>query len=68
MESEFLSIKEVASILKCHPQTIRRAIKGNLLPFIRIGKLPKSPYRISRSVIDAIHQGSVKGFKTRDTK
>lgn len=63
MESEFLSIKEVASILQCHPQTIRRAIKMNLLPFIRIGNLPKSPYRISRNVIDAIHKGSLKGFK-----
>lgn len=63
MEAEFLSIKEVANILKCHPQTIRRAIRQNLLPFIRIGNLPRSPYRISRNFIDAIHEGSLKGFK-----
>ncbi len=61
MQAEFLSIKEV----KCHPQTIRRAIKMKLLPFIRIGNLPKSPYRISKSVIDAIHEGSTQGFKKR---
>lgn len=68
MEAEFLSIKEVATILKCHPQTIRRALKKNLLPFIRIGTLPKSPYRISKNVIQAIHEGSLKGFKINQEK
>lgn len=63
MENEFLSVKEAALILNCHPHTVRSAMKKNLLPFIRLGDKPKSPYRISKKVLEAIHEGSLKGFK-----
>jgi len=57
MDSEFYSIKETASIFSVHPKTIRRAIKKNLLPFIRVGNGPRSPYRISKEFIKSIHKG-----------
>jgi excisionase family DNA binding protein len=63
MESEFLSIKEVATILNVSQLTIRNAIKDHLIPFIRIGNKPKSPYRISKRTLAAIHEGLIKGFK-----
>ncbi len=63
MDSEFYSIKEVAVIFGVNPKTIRRAIKKKLLPFIRIGNGIRSPYRISKQVIEAIHHGFLKGFK-----
>ncbi len=58
MQPEFLTIKEVAVIFSVHPHTIRRAIKEGFLIAIRIGKGDKSPYRISRKSIEAIH-GSI---------
>ncbi len=63
MDSEFLSIKEVAVIFSVNAKTIRRAIKKKQLPFIRIGEGHRSPYRISKLVIEAIHQGLLKGLK-----
>jgi len=59
MESEFLSIKEVAKIFSVHHTTIRRAIKKGYLIAIRIGGYPKSPYRISRKSLDAIHNSII---------
>jgi excisionase family DNA binding protein len=63
MDSEFYSIKEVAVIFSVNPKTIRRAIKKNLLPFIRIGNGPRSPYRISKQVIEMIHEKFIKGLR-----
>lgn len=63
MDSEFYSIKEIAVILSVSPKTIRRAIKKKLLPSIRIGEGPRSPYRISKQVVEAIHEKFLKGFK-----
>lgn len=57
--SEFLSIKETASIFGVSELTIRRAIRKNLIVAIRIGDGKKSPYRISKKIIDDIHQGQI---------
>lgn len=59
MNSEFLSIKEVAQIFAVNELTIRRAIKKGYISAIRIGKGSKSPYRISKRCIDAIHRGLI---------
>ncbi len=37
-ENEFLTIEELAALLKVSPRTIRRIIKRNELPAIRIGR------------------------------
>lgn len=63
MDSEFFSLKEVAVIFAVNVKTIRRAIKKKQLPFIRIGSGPRSPYRISKQVIEAIHEGFLKGLR-----
>lgn len=57
--SEFLSIKEVASIFGVSELTIRRAIRKNLISAIRVGDGKKSPYRISKKIIDDIHEGQI---------
>jgi excisionase family DNA binding protein len=54
-EEEFFSVKEVATILKVHPNTIYRAIIKGYIKAIRIGDRRKSPYRISVLVVDAMH-------------
>jgi excisionase family DNA binding protein len=56
MEQEFLTIKEAAVVFACHPNTIRRAIRLGYIVTIRVGKGPRSPYRISRKSIDDIHE------------
>ena len=58
-EHEFLTIKEVAVIFAVHPYTIRRAIKKGFLIAIRIGDGKRSPYRISRKSLDAIHSSII---------
>jgi excisionase family DNA binding protein len=55
MEAEFYSIKEVAAIFSTSEVTIRRAIKAGFIIAIRLGNSKKSPYRISRKSIEAIH-------------
>jgi len=59
MEQEFYSIKETAVIFAVHEITIRRAIKKGFLVAIRIGNGLKSPYRISKKSIDAIHSSII---------
>lgn len=57
MDREFLSIKEVAQIFAVNELTIRRAVNKGHISAIRIGNGKKSPYRISRKCIEAIHRG-----------
>lgn len=59
MDSEFLTIKEVAVVFSCHPNTIRRAVRLGFLVAIRVGNGPKSPYRISKRSLDAIHSSII---------
>lgn len=55
MHPEFLTIKEVARIFSVHRTTISKAVREGFIVAVRIGKGPRSPYRISRKSIDAIH-------------
>lgn len=55
MDSEFYSIKEVACIFSVNEVTIRRAIRKGWIIAIRVGDSKKSPYRISKKSIEAIH-------------
>jgi excisionase family DNA binding protein len=50
----FLSIKEFASLLKVHQNTIRRAIKSGRIGGFKVGIGKSSVYRIPRSEINRI--------------
>lgn len=65
MNCEFYSIKETAIIFGVHQNTIRRAIKKGFLIAIRIGNGKKSPYRISKKEIEAIHQSIIKDLSKK---
>lgn len=65
MEQEFLSIKEVAVIFGVHQVTIRRAIKKGFIIALRVGNGCRSPYRISRKSIEAIHLSIIKDMALR---
>ena len=60
MQPEFYSIKETAAIFNVHVCTIRRAIKKGFIIAIRVGDGKKSPYRISRKSLEAIHDSIIK--------
>ena len=68
MESEFYSIKETAVIFNVHITTIRRAIKKGHLIAIRMGTGKKSPYRISKKQIEAIHKSIIFGLASKASK
>jgi hypothetical protein len=59
MDSEFYSIKEVACIFAVNEVTIRRAIRKGWIIAIRVGDSKKSPYRISKLSIKAIHDSII---------
>ncbi len=68
MESEFYSIKETAVIFNVHVSTIRRAVRKGHLIAIRMGLGPKSPYRISKKQIEAIHKSIIFGLAAKAPK
>lgn len=68
MQSEFYSIKEAAVIFNVHSNTIRHAIRKGFIVAIRIGNGHKSPYRISRKSIDAIHESIIKELASKATR
>lgn len=68
MDSEFLSIKETAVIFGVHQNTIRRAVKKGFLIAIRVGGGNKSPYRISKKEIEAIHTSIIKNLAGKAAK
>lgn len=65
MEQEFLSIKEVAVVFGVHEITIRRAIKKGYLVAIRVGGGKRSPYRISKKEIEAIHHSMIQSLANK---
>ena len=65
IQSEFLTIKETAVIFSVHAITIRRAISKGFLVAIRIGNGPRSPYRISRKSIEAIHSSIIQKLSSK---
>lgn len=68
MDSEFYSIKELAVIFNVHISTIRRAIRKGFIIAIRMGDGKKSPYRISKKQIEAIHSSIIKGLASKAPK
>ncbi len=58
-EREFLTIKEVSDIFGVHKNTIYNAVKRGFIIAVRIGDCKKSPYRISRRSLDAIHSSII---------
>lgn len=65
MEPEFYSIKEVACIFSVHPNTIYLAIRKGFLVAVRIGNGKRSPYRISKKSIEAIHVSMLKELASK---
>ncbi len=65
MKQEFYSIKEVAIIFAVHEITIRRAINKGFLNAIRVGDAKRSPYRVSKKVIDLIHDSLIKSLASK---
>ena len=68
MDAEFLTIKETAVIFSVHQTTIRRALKKGFLIAIRLGNGPRSPYRLSRKSIEAIHSSIIKNLADKAGK
>lgn len=54
MSAEFLSIKEFASLIKVHPNTVRRSIKKGKLNAFRVGEGCKAIYRIPLTEINRL--------------
>lgn len=65
VDSEFYTIKETAVVFGVHQNTIRRAVKKGFLIAIRIGSGKKSPYRISKKEIEAIHSSIIKDLAAK---
>lgn len=68
MDTEFYTIKETAVIFGVHPNTIRNAVKKGFLIAIRVGLGKKSPYRISKKEIEAIHISVIKELSNKSNK
>jgi len=68
MEKEFLSIHETSIIFGVHENTIYTWIRKGFIIAIRIGNKPKSPYRISRKSIQAIHESIIKDLASKAGK
>ncbi len=54
IKDEFLSVKEFASMINVHYNTVLRAIKSGKLNAFRIGQGKKCAYRISKSETNRI--------------
>ncbi len=68
MQPEFLSVKEVSVIFGVNEITIRRAIKNGWIIAIKIGDGKKSPYRISKKSIEAIHESIIRNLALKGLK
>ena len=52
MANELLTVKEVADILKCHVNTVRRLIRQGDVPGVWIGKKGKGFLRVRKTDLD----------------
>ena len=59
MDAEFFSIKELAVVFAVNEMTIRRAIKKGYIAAMRIGPGKRSPYRISKKTLEAMHNSAL---------
>jgi excisionase family DNA binding protein len=48
---DYLTIQEFSKILRAHPQTVRRAIKGGRIQAFRVGPGKRSHFRIPKSEV-----------------
>ncbi|MBW1693932.1 MAG: helix-turn-helix domain-containing protein [Deltaproteobacteria bacterium] len=66
MKQQVFSIKNAATILDVHPDTIRRAIKAKKLKAAKIGR----DYKIAKSELDRYFQamGGTSLFGSNDTE
>ena len=48
-QHEYLTLEELATLMRCHPNSVRNAIKYNGLPAFRIGSGKAGAYRILRT-------------------
>lgn len=53
-ECDFLSIKEFASKIGVHPNTIRRGVKSGRISAFRVGGGKRSSYRIAKSEVNRL--------------
>lgn len=68
MDTEFYSIKEAARVFNVHSNTIRRAINKGFIIAIRVGEGRRSPYRISKKSVDAIHSSIILQYAQKSKK
>ena len=52
---EWLTVQEVAAVLKVHEESVRRWIRGGELPVLDLGSA-KAGYRVRRSDLDRFTQ------------
>ncbi len=50
--SPFLDVVELAKLLRCHPETLRRRLRAGTCPVPSV-RLPGGRYRFRRDVVDA---------------
>lgn len=68
MEKEFLSISETCDVFGIHKNTLYIWIKKGFIVALRIGNKPKSPFRVSRKSIEAIHQSIIQKLSSKAGK
>jgi len=62
MAEEYLTVREVADLMRVHKQTVYRLVWAGDLPRIDIGQGRSRPrFRIRRSAIDALMAANEKG-------
>lgn len=61
---EYLTVREVAAVMRVHPQTAYRLVWSGQLPHINIGQGKSRPrFRVRRSAVDALMKSLEKGGK-----
>jgi len=51
-QAKYLSVQDVAKLLRVHEETVRRWIYKGQIPAVRLGKNRRAPYRIKREDVD----------------
>lgn len=54
---ELLTVHEVAELLRCSEDTVRRRIGSGELPAVRTGTGPRTPLRVKATVLDQFIYG-----------